>query len=756
VTLTDAQEARESFRTCGTCKALNADDVTECRACGERLDGDYDISFSLILTAETCDSCGRVSPATPCIHCGADVPRVERTGGLALSRRKAFAKLLSRLEHLQLSYDELPEPHVTVAPDQYGAAIADSGVLKRARIVMGSLHRIDELGLNEERTIGTTARMGLERLVVALEEIYEETKQVAWFRAPSDEVARARTALIATGRYVNELVLTLLQVLSALSVEDVVPLQARFQELLANYPFQAEFSAALAALRELPSSDVDERVSLALGVEVFVTDGLGLLDPGRVLTAFAGDDDPFTPLGRSCARYLSHLSTIESESVEVESAALAFGALGLIVLDRPLPAHRLARQVVELLREARAKDPMAMESLLERTIGEGPRIFAAAKRIHDDLSYLSAGLARDEDEIVARLVATYKRLAESSFRNYVWLIADAQQIAAGRKRLTTDRAPMLGELEQRLASRGDPLSKGLLRAMDRLLRNAEAHENFRFDASRGEIVVDSKRMTLERFGRKVERLVSASVGLDAAFTCQAYENGKLARVPEWLASGEAPFAAEFLTRGFLGAYAIELHELQLGDDLTLVVEWDFPDRVRALTPLCAIAQLFPEARRLVVQLKNTEKPLVAVERTAFDTFARAPESVKDLALLASLYSAGVEAGREPDAMVEEVLALCIALVAATDVPRLKIALGIGNPAPLVLLEERLTYVVCLVRERAGKLPPKTANVLTSLGEAKVASMFARRGNPGAIQRMTSALARAASWADAHGYRWPPI
>jgi hypothetical protein len=755
-TRTERHEKDATFRTCVTCQTWNPAYTAKCCVCGTPLDGDYDISFTLSFHVAECEECGHVSPTTPCVHCGADVPEAKETDKLALARRKAFAPLLARAEQLQPRYETLPEPHVPVAPDQYASALADARVLKRATIVLRSLHRLSELELNDEKAIGSSARNRLKRLVIALEELYRETEQVAWFRAPSSEVARARTALIATGRHMTDAIVTLLRALSAPSADDVGPLQARFQGLLADFPFTAEFATALSALRELPSGDTDERVSVALGTDIIVSDDFGLLDPARLLAAFAGGDDPFTPLACASARYLSHLIDLDPESVTAEGAALSLAAFGLAVLDRPLPAHTLARDAVRLLKEAEARDPTAAAALLDRTVGEGPRIFAAAKRIEDDLYYLSRDLARDEDDVVGRLLGTYKRLAESSFRNYVWLVVDAQDLVAGQTRVASDRAPMLGELLRRLAVRDDALSKALVRAIDAVLRNAEAHEDFRLDANRLEIVLDGKRISLDRFAKKLERLVSAAVALDAAFSCRAFETGTPSTVPQWLASGEAPFATELLTRAFLGAYEIDLIELQLDADLTLLVDWDAPERVRAMTPLCAVAQLFAGARRLVLRVEGNDEPLISVETAAFRAFAEASEATKDLAVLGPLYSVGVESGREEQAIIEDVLALFIALIAATDVPRLRIALGIGNPASLVLFEERLAYVIAFVRERCGKLSPTAENALKSLTAAKNASIFVRRGDDAAARRIINALVRAAGWAESRGYRWPLV
>jgi hypothetical protein len=383
-------------------------------------------------------------------------------------------------------------------------------------------------------------------------------------------------------------------------------------------------------------------------------------------------------------------------------------------------------------------------------------VFAAAKRISDDLFYIAAGHARDDDDLVARTITVYKRLAESSYRNYAWLIADAQNILAGRPIPARSRAPLLGSLEQRFEAREDALSKTLTRAANRTLRNAEAHEEMRFNRERQEVILGEKRMRLDRFERRLERLIGITLALDAAYTCCAVETGTFVEVPQWLSGGEAPFAAELLTRGIVGAYGMDLVELRSNEDLVLRVEWETPDPVRALTPLCAIATIFPSSRRLVLEVGNTDDELVSVETATFQAFADASDAVKDLALFAPLYSAGIAAGRQERDLVEDVLALSIALVNTVDVPHLKIAIAVNNPQPLLVLEERLTYIAGFVRERVQMRSRATERVLKNLDDARTASFFVRRGSPGAIKRMTAALLSATRWVEGRGVRWPLI
>jgi hypothetical protein len=681
------------------------------------------------------------------------VPSVDAPGDSALARQAALEPLIHRAEELLSRYDDLPEPHIPIAADQYATALMDSRALKRMRLSIRYPRRLSSFDLDDSNEIGSRVRSYVQAYVEDLERIFRAIEELAWFVPPSPEVARARDAMVASGRYVTEIALSVLKSLTSLSIEEVAIHQARFRELLSGYPFERELSDAMTALEALPDKGIDARISVALGVEFIATDSYGLLDPARVFAAFAQKGDPFTPLSQASVRYVSHLTAVDAEEVQADWAGLGLSVLALAALDRPLPAHRIARQASELVHRAKSMDPEATARLLDRTTAQGPRIFAAAKRIHDDLVYLASGQVQDEADLVRRVVDTYKGLAESSFRAYAWLVDDAFRIVEQRAVSNHERPPLLGPLEDRFGSRHDELSHALTRAVDPLVRNAQAHEGYRFDPRSDELVLDDGiRISIEKFSRRFERLLAATVGLDVAIAVFALEAGDDA-LPAWLSEGEAPYAAELLIRGVLGAYGIEVIRLEIADDVVIQVDAEV-ERDRVFAPLAAVAQISSRARE--IELRTEEKSLIRVERSAFREFAEADEATKDLAVLAPFYSAGLLSGRDSKELLQDVLALFVALVGGVDVPRLKIAVGIRNPQPFVDLRMRLAYIIDFIESRDQDLPSPAKRILRHLREARAMVPLVLKGDAHAVGKLGAALSRALDWAAQRGVTWPLV
>jgi ribosomal protein L40E len=744
-----------SYWTCENCGAWNATDAQNCRECGVAHGDDrvYDIQFSLSFPAAQCPGCGMPGPAGPCPHCGTPVPLVDAPAESALARRAALESLVHRSEQLLSRYDELPEPHIPIAADQYATALVDSRALKRMRLSIRYPRKLSSFDLEDSKEIGGRLRGYVRAYVEDLERIFRATEELAWFVPPSPEVARAREAMIASGRYVTEIALSVLSSLTSLSIEEVATHQARFRELLSGYPFEQELSGAMTALEALPDEGLDARISVALGVEFIATDSYGLLDPARVFAAFVQEGDPFTPLSHASVRYVSHLTAVDPEAAQADWAGLGLSVIALAALDRPLPAHRIARQASELFRRAKARDPEATARLLERTTAEGPRIFAAAKRIHDDLVYLAAGHAQDEADLVRRIVDTYKGLAESSFRAYAWLVDDASRIVAGRAVSNHERPPLLGPLEEGFRGRQDDLSQALARAVDPLVRNAQAHESYRFDPQTEELVLDDGiRISIEKFSRRFERLLAATAGLDVAIAVFALEENDDS-VPTWLSEGEAPYAAELLIRGVLGAYGIEVVGLEIGNDVLIQVDAEVATE-RLFAPLAAVAQIASQADQ--IELRTTEKSLIRVERAAFREFAEADEATKDLAVIVPFYNAGLLSGGDSSELLQDVLALFVALVGGVDVPRLKVALGIGNPRPFVDLRARLTYIIDFIESRDEGLPLPAKRILGHLREARAMIPLVLKGDAHAVGKLGASLSRALDWVTQRGVTWPLV
>jgi hypothetical protein len=227
--------------------------------------------------------------------------------------------------------------------------------------------------------------------------------------------------------------------------------------------------------------DVDERVSLALGRVGRYTDDYGFLDPGRAFGAFSDEEEPLVKVGERARSYFGYLLSRRQEHRPQSDVLLILPAVTLAALDRPFLAHRLARQMRELIGLAWDRDAKAVRALFERTTNDGPLVFAAAARINKGLRLLvlqDRGVI-DDDDVVRELMRTYHEAAESAFGTLAWLALDLDRVAKGDAIDTNTQPPTLGVVEQQLAAAVHPLAGALAASSDSLLRNAAGHSQYR-------------------------------------------------------------------------------------------------------------------------------------------------------------------------------------------------------------------------------------------------------------------------------------
>lgn len=168
----------QPFRLCQRCGAWSSDGVQDCRQCGETLETDrvFDISFTLSFAAETCAACGETAPPGTCPGCGAEIPPSNKIDEAASARGAAFLPLLERAESVLARYDELPEPHIPVAADQYAATLADGRLFKRLRVSLRVPERLGRFDLDDTKQIGGRVRVLLYAYVGEFERIYAEAE----------------------------------------------------------------------------------------------------------------------------------------------------------------------------------------------------------------------------------------------------------------------------------------------------------------------------------------------------------------------------------------------------------------------------------------------------------------------------------------------------------------------------------------------------------------------------------------------------
>lgn len=100
--------------------------------------------------------------------------------------------------------------------------------------------------------------------------------------------------------------------------------------------------------------DIDARIALVIGKEGPYTDEFGFIHPGRVFGAFAEEEHSYRRLAEKARSYFVHL--LPAEIPDAGAALLILPAVTIASLDRPLLAHRCARETAQLLAAAAAAD----------------------------------------------------------------------------------------------------------------------------------------------------------------------------------------------------------------------------------------------------------------------------------------------------------------------------------------------------------------------------------------------------------------
>ena len=441
--------------TCANCGEDNVGRDT-CKVCGHpSVADDEGFTIPLVFQVPHCPACGELSPAGPCIHCGAEVPEAD-TDTLAQARIKALGPLLDRAVVLRDSFENFPAPNVPVTAGQYRTTLGDAGLFDMCRRALELAHLAGTLDYSDERSIGGNTRKTLDSALDVLSSLKDETARIAWFHPP-DPFGEVRELLISIGRQGADIAVLLLRVLAAGTVSDARAALHDFQGVLSDSAAFGRLSEVLDREPVSQSDDTDARIALALGIEGSFSDEFGFPDWGRVFSAFSGDDQPLVSLGRGASAYLSHLLPGTTGEGNHQAAVLALSAVPLATLDRPFIGHKIAQQSVLLLQAASARDEQLTRAALGYLPSRLRQTFATIERIRREVRLLANAEVASREEQVEAVVTMYKRLAEGLFRPACHVVLCLQEIVEGNGKPIAPDLLMLGDMEQRLTAKSDTL-----------------------------------------------------------------------------------------------------------------------------------------------------------------------------------------------------------------------------------------------------------------------------------------------------------
>lgn len=644
----------------------------------------------------------------------------------------ALGPLLEEIGELRERFEHLPSPTVPLSDDQFAACVEDAQILALA---------------NEALREAAWKEIG------RIRELSKLAAELARFAPPQLGAELQATAMEAS-RQAAEAIKQRLETTPAGTIEEVRSGEELLQAALDSLDSSAE--DALARARESSAPDLDARIALVLGKDGSYTDELGFIHPGRVFGAFAEEGSPFERLGQRAAAYFDHL--LPDKEPPPAAALLILPAVTLASLDRPFFAHRRAGEMVELLATALARDAGEVHAVVEQTTNEGPRVFAAASRIHKGMRLILAAIESDtvDDELALReVMITYQELAESAYRAYGWAVLELEAIAAG-KSASGLPAPTLGQLKQRLEGSDSSLALALGEACDPALRNASGHSQYRWDGE-GTSIEDLKtgrRWSLEELAEKVDSLVNAVVGVDAGYCCFALGENLAERPPARASSGHSPEIVGLLGEAIFSASGYEVLDLvDGGADVMVASAGDRSDLTALMTALASLSMVIPDEDAYRIVEAATGQVLLDVSGESMRAATGAPEQIQDLAILASFCDSAARVGGEDGAVARQSLALQAKIVAVGAMHELASTGATG--AVLTRVRARAESVREFARQHEEIGEPILSTTTRRLERIVAGSYGVEREERRALEKLVNRIEALFSWAEEEGVIWPP-
>lgn len=438
------------------------------------------------------------------------------------------------------------EPAIRLTARDWMSALEDSEIRDRVDEFVQACERVLALDHRDHAVLGGALRRAADRAVDAFLALELAAESVAWFDSGAGHGRRrdALGTLLASARTGLD------DILATVTREDdhnAVAWSAR----------RAEMHAALSSL-EVDVTDAEDETSV-LGTIGRFRDSRGLIDPSRVEAAFSDRRDELAQLTARATRAL----TTGSQPTVVPKLNFV---LPLLLNDRPLLCHEVARGTMALVQATWAIDPQRVVGVIERGVQRA--VYGAYSHFEGLAPAVARYNAGTGAERARGAMDAVRIASEGPLRQTAWKILQLRSGASGD-------APMLSEIRNLLLADGSRLSLLLARGIKAALRNAGAHEGHYWDAGRERIVIGDDAVT-------VEEVIDATNY--AVAVMEGFETGVIfarARIPELNSRFEnrpedrsAPFA-DLNLRGQFGRHGALVWQTDWsadGHEVTVVID----------------------------------------------------------------------------------------------------------------------------------------------------------------------------------------
>jgi hypothetical protein len=622
---------------------------------------DGSFTLRLAMAAARCPACEEPAEPGTCESCGGEVPPAEGPSEFAVARRKALSSLVQRAAEMHRRWDGDPAPGAKVTADQLAGAFVQSEVLERLDHAEQACQRLSCLDFDDKAALGTSVREAVVGELDLIEELGDLCLEIVSLDvSPPQPELLAR--LLDAARRIEEMLLCFLETLTAQTIAEVRQGEERLQEAISRGPWAAELQPP--ALELFAAADIDARIAVAVGRPGSYLDASGFIDVGRVFGAYSGEEGPYERLAEASAAYFRHL--LPDDPDPSTGSFLILAAVNIASLNSPLRAHRCAKAMAELVGRAAALDSESVSSVFERSVAEGPKLFAAASRVRMGMQLIrrvSELEGVDEELILGEVMSSYLEIAESAFRSHAWAVLGMQAVIDGELPSGGD-PPTLGSLLQRLRASAAELARELADATDADLRNAAGHAQYRWDRQAEEVedMKTGQRWSVDDLEVRTEALGDSVLGLDAGYLC-----GLIAAGIDFGSPSEEvdPNIRALLVEAAFAVAGYELAELSQ-DSATASIRVDAEASLPAvMTAVASMSALVKGVDGYRVISADSGRVLVDVSAERMLAATSGPEETRDLEIVRCFTDSEIRTGALTADALFESLVVQAKVVAAT-------------------------------------------------------------------------------------------
>ncbi len=319
-------------------------------------------------------------------------------------------------------------------------------------------------------------------------------------------------------------------------------------------------------------------------------------------------------------------------------------------------------------------------------------------------------------------------------------------VLAARAALAGSNPPsdsiLLGEIEDRLSGWRDELGLSLDGVVERHLRNAEAHQDYRVDSATLEIVLhDGSRLTLDDVESLTEDLGGTVAAIDAAVACHTIDTGRTV-APRWLTSNESPRLVELVARTVAAGIGVTIENFTIENDTVgvTVPEDSEIGQQKARTLLAAARPLVPSAAAF--ETYKGGRLMARFTSEAIDRWSTAPEDVQPLLVVEMLHESAVVCGADETESLRDTIATCVRFTINEPISTPP------TPSEITTIDRRLKTTSRIAARHGASSSQELSEPLKDLRRARESLKRATRSRHYALQ-FGQSITSLSAWADQH-------